>query len=136
MPKSLRKPFALAVLWFLESRQAYWLQTCGAMHSHLPPTILAKNGLAGRLELDMIGHEAGPHGLVVYVSGSVVSQQFTIDQAYLRARINTMVPKRPNGAYRTQGKCSTGCAPMVHIALNGNLVLVAVFPRELDQTRR
>ena len=50
------------------------------MHSHLPSTILARKGLAGRLELDMMGQEA-THGLVTYVSGSFRSQQLTMDHA-------------------------------------------------------
>ena len=53
-------------------------QTCGAMHSHFMSTILAKKGFAGSAELDMMGHDAGPHGFVTYVSGSFMSQQLTM----------------------------------------------------------
>jgi hypothetical protein len=37
------------------------------MHSHLPPTIFARNGFAGSSEDDMIGQDAGPHGFDTYL---------------------------------------------------------------------
>ena len=40
------------------------LQSCGATHSHLPPLILAVNGLAGKPLLPMIGQLA-MQGLLV-----------------------------------------------------------------------
>ena len=52
------------------------------MHSHFMSTIFARKGFAGRLELDIMGHDAGPHGFVTYVSGSFMSQQLTMLHAY------------------------------------------------------
>ena len=54
----------------------YSAHTCGASHAHLPPIILALNGLAGRCDGSLhSGHASGSHGRVIRMYGSPSSQQ-------------------------------------------------------------
>ena len=63
-------------------RKLYASHTIGAMHLHLPPTILAMNGLAGSDELLMIGQLATQPWVMPSV-GSLRSQQLVPPNAYL-----------------------------------------------------
>ena len=52
-------------MYYIAAAGSYSSQTCGATHLHLPPTMCATKGLAGRLEMEPIsgqmpvGHLSG-----------------------------------------------------------------------------